>query len=177
MISFSNLLVILSIVFTAYLNYNNDVIIYWMNNYFIDRWQYLDLFIQFVYYNFLHGWIFHLIFNSIFLLYFWNLVEKELWLNKYILFFLFSTILTGIAILNLSTANTIWISWFWIALLTYYTFMLKNKWDSEYKWWITAIIINIIIWLWSWVSFIGHLFWFISWLFYYDIIKYTKNHH
>lgn len=174
----SNALIVISIIITVMYGYYDDFIYYGMHDFFYINWDYKNFSIQFVLYNFLHGSIFHLLFNSIFLYYFWNKVEENIKTFNYIIFFLITSILIWISLIVFSNGVTIWISWFWMAILTYYTLMLKHKWDIEYKWWITAIVINILIWLGWWISFIGHLSWVIIWLTYFYFVKFFlhKNH-
>lgn len=157
----------ISIIITFISFLNNDILLFWMNDYFLLSQDYFKIFLQFSFYSFLHWSIFHLLFNWIFLYYFWNQVEIILWFKKYLIFFVLTTIFNWISILLFADWNTIWISWFCMALLSFYTLKLFEIRNSEYKWWITAIIVNIFIWLTPWISLIWHLFWAIfGWLFY-----------
>jgi len=169
--SISNILIILSIIFTSFSFINPDILVLWMNNNFLNSGNYLIYILQFFTSNFLHWWIMHLLFNSIFIYYFWNVLEGLIWKKKFIIFFLFTIFFNWIAISILSNSNTIWISWFAMALLTYYTLELKSRKMDEYKWGITAIILNIWIGLAPWISLIWHLFWFIAWIIFYLINK------
>jgi len=173
--TFSNFLIIISVIVTIlYFNYN-ELIIYWMSDTFLAKWLYQYLIAQFLLYSFIHWSFFHLLFNSVFIYYFWNIIEYRIGIKRYILFFLITTILIWLALLRFSSWVTIWISWFWLSLLTYYTLMLYYDNNSEYKWWITAIIINVMIWLSVWISFIWHLFWVIIWFIYFFIIRYYQK--
>ena len=169
--SISNLLILLSI-FTTLLSYfYPQLYILGINNVFLNEWLYYILIIQFFIWTFIHWWFMHLIFNTIFIYIFWNTVEILIWRKKYILFFIFTVLFNWILLSIFSWANTIWISWFAMALLWYYVLDLKFKNNPEYKGWITAIILNIWIWFIPWISLLWHLFWVISWIIYFTLNK------
>lgn len=166
-LTLSNSFIAISAVFTFLSFSNQEILLFWMNNYFLYSWDYFRVFFQFLFYSFLHWGIFHLLFNSAFLYFFWNQVEAILWWKKYLVFFVLSTIFNWVSILIFASGNTIWISGFCMALLSFYTFKLYEIKNPEYKWWITAIIINVVIWLTPWISLVGHLFWAVfGWVFY-----------
>ena len=167
-------LIIISLIFTLVSFQNQEIFIFWMNHYFLNNNEYLKVFIQFCFYSFIHGSIMHLAFNSLFLYIFWNQVEQIIWSKKYLIFFILNTIFVWINILLFSKANTVWISWFGMALLSFYTLLLYEKKDNEYKWWITAIVINILIWLGATISLVWHLFWAIFGFIFYIIHKLWK---
>jgi hypothetical protein len=169
--TFSNMLVLVSLIVTVIAFFVPGIYAFGINNYFLDLWLYHIYVIQFFTWTFLHWSVMHLLANSIFIFFFWNIVELIIWRKKYMIFFLFIVLFNGILLSLLSSWNTIWISWFAMALIAYYTLELKSKNDPEYKWWITAIIINIWIWFVPWISLLGHLFWAIWWIIYYLINK------
>jgi len=175
--SISNTLIIISIFFTILSFKNPDILNYWMNHHYILKNDYINVFMQFFVYSFIHWSIIHIIFNSIFLYIFWNPIEKHLWANKYLLFFLLNIFIIWVSLLYFTPiwANTIWISWFALAVLSYYTLLLYSKNDSDYKWWITAIIINIWVWFMPWISFIWHLVWALVWVIFFIITNKNKN--
>lgn len=170
-LSFSNLLIIISAIFTAISFVYPNILILWMNSYFLNTWNYAVFLVQMRTYSFLHGWLLHLFSNSIFLYIFWNPVEMIIWKKKFILFFITATIFNAFALSIFSSWNTIGISWFALAVLTYYTLILKSRNNPEYKWWILAIVINILIWLDSWVSFVWHRAWAIFWIIFFYFRK------
>ena len=172
-ITYSIILIIISIIFTIISFLYPEIYIFSINDVFLNKWLYHIYFIQFFTWTFLHIWIFHLLINCIFLYIFWDIIEKIIWKKKFIVFFLFATIFNWIIISYISIWNTVWISWFCMALISYYTLELKSKNNPEYKWWVTAIIINIIIWFIPWISLIWHLFWAIAWILYF---YYNKNY-
>lgn len=65
--------------------------------------------------------------------------------TKYILFFIFIAFFNGFLLLAFSTGNTIGISGFCMALLSYYTLELYFQNNIEYKGGFTAIIANLAI--------------------------------
>jgi len=124
----------------------------------------------------LHWWIIHVLMDSIFIYYFWNIIEIIMWKKKFIIFFIITTIFIGTLLTIFTNQITIWISWFAMAVLSYFTLELKSKNNPEYKWWITAIIINIWIWFYPWISLYWHLLWAIFWvIFFYLINNFTKR--
>ena len=169
----SNTLILISIIFTIASVNNSEILIYWMNHYHLINWDYLNLWIQFLLYSFLHWSIFHIMFNSIFLYIFWNPVEESIWMKKYSILFVLNLIIIWVLLLIFTPiwTNTIWISWFALSILAFYTLMLKDIWNSDYKWWITAIIINIMIWFMPWISLLWHLVWALIWVWYFYILK------
>lgn len=166
-LTFSNILIVISFIATVLVYLKPDLYIFGINNAFLDKWIYHIYVIQFFTWSFLHWWFFHLLANSIFLFFFWNIVEMILWRNKFIIFFVFATLFNGIMLSIYSVWTTVWISWFCMALITYYTLELRSKNNPEYKWWITAILLNIWIWLIPWISLLWHLFWVIWWILFY----------
>lgn len=172
-ISFTYFLILISFIFTILLYINPNIWLFWLNHYFLDRWEYHFYFLQLFVSSFIHGDIMHFLFNTIFLYIFGTQVEMILGLKKYIYFFLFVTIFNWIIITWFGDiyTNTIWISWFAMAILSYFVLELKSKNIPDYKWWITAIIINIMIWFMPGISLLWHLFWVIAWIIFYFINK------
>lgn len=171
----SNYLILISIILTFFAYIKPEFYFLWMNTFYLENWNYFFYFIQYFTYSLLHWWILHLFFNSVFIFYFWNIVEAIIGKNKYIIFFLFVTFFNWIWLSIFSDWNTVWISWFAMALLAYYTLELKERKDDEYKWWITAIIINIWIWINPQISLLWHLFWAIAWVIFYLINRKRLN--
>lgn len=165
----SNNLITLSIIFTILVYIFPDFIVFWMNKHFLISWNYYYYFLQFFTSNFIHGWLLHIFSNSIFLYYFWNLVEIIVWKKKYIAFFIFNVFFVWLWITYFSWlhSNTVWISGFCMALITYYTLELKSKKHPDWTGWVTAIILNLLIWLNPWISLVWHFFWFIAWILFY----------
>lgn len=142
-----------------------------MNRFFLENGAYHIYILQFFSSNFIHGWFLHLLMNSLFLYIFWNMVELMIGKKKFLLFFVFVCIINGLAITEFANGNTIGISGFAMALMSYYTLDLKSKNNEEYKGGLTAIFINIWIGLIPGVSLIGHLFWAIAGVIFYYINK------
>jgi len=174
-LTISNILILISLIFTIIVYFYPNFYIFWINKYFFYKWDYLIYFFQFFSWTFIHSWITHLLMNSIFLYYFWNQLEFFIWKKKYLIFFLTTTIFLWLIISNTSTWNTVWISWFAMALLSYYTALLFSLKNPEYKWWITAILINVWIGLIPWISLSWHLFWAIYWVLFFYITKKSKK--
>lgn len=167
----SNLLILVSVISTILAFITPEIYQFWINDFFISKGLFYIYVLQLFIWNFLHGSVFHILTNGIFLYFFWNIIEVIIWRKRFILFFLFIVMFNGIIVTYLSSWNTIWISGFCMALIAYYTLELKSKNNPEYKWWITAIIINVWIWLLPGISLIWHLFWAIWWIIFYYLNK------
>ncbi len=165
--SISNILLVTAGVFTLGTYFFPSLYDFGMNSYFLDQGNYVLYSVQFFTSMFLHGSVFHLLANSIFVYLFWSQVEVILGRKKYIFFFVFSALCIWAALSILSDGNTIGMSGFAMALLSYYTLYLKSKNHPDYKGWITALVLNIGIGLMPWISLVGHLFGAIVWVVFY----------
>lgn len=176
-LSLSNAFIVISAIFTFFSLQDNEFRIFGMNHFFLLQWDYIKLVLQFCFYSFLHGWFFHLLFNSFFLYIFWNQVEWYIGRKWYMIFFVFVTILNGISLLILTQigTNTIGISGFALAILSFYTLLLYQAKNPEYKGGITALVINIFIGLSAQISFVGHLFGAIFWGVFYLIYVFISR--
>lgn len=156
-LSISNTIILICIIFTFLAELNPFLYLFWMANYL--DWDYIKLFFQFLFYSFIHLWFWHLFWNSFFMFFFWNFIENLMWQKKYILFFISSFIFNWIILFLFSGWLVFWISWFCMALLSYATLIFFEHKHPDYKWWITALIIFILVWINTEVSFIWHLSW------------------
>lgn len=175
-LSFTNTLIIGSVIVSLLaLTLFPDLDVFGINRYFYLQWQYHLWFVQFFSSQLLHGSIIHLAFNILFVGYFWNTIERLLWYKKMFLFFVLNAIFLWVLITFLSPANTVWMSWFAMAVLAYYTLQLYSIRHPEYTWWITALLINIAIGFMPWISLVWHLWGAIFWvLFWYGCEYYKK---
>ncbi|MDD3144660.1 MAG: rhomboid family intramembrane serine protease [Candidatus Gracilibacteria bacterium] len=138
-----------------------DFYIFGLNKYFLNEGNYLIFFIQLFLSVFLHGGFFHFFFNSVFIYMFGTSLELlVLGRKKYLYFFIFIVLFNGILITIFSSGNTntIGISGFCMAILTYYVLELKSRNNMEYKGGITAIVLNLLIGFMPGISLMGHLF-------------------
>jgi len=166
--SVSNTLILLSIFFTLLAFIFNNMYIFWMNDRFFQAGIYYIWPIQMFVSQFLHGNIMHLLFNSIFVYYFGNILESIIGSQKMLLFFILNTLFLGIVITFFGRATTVWISGFALAILSYYTLLLWQRNNPEYTGGVTAIVLNLLIGLSPWISFLGHFWWMVFWgLFWY----------
>ena len=152
----SNTIMLLCLIFTA-ISYVIDLRLFGMNSYFYSQGNYLYWVLQMFSSQFLHWWPLHLMMNAFFVLYFWNVLERIIWQRKMILFYILNAIFLWVCLTFLTNANTIWMSWFAMALLSYYTLELYNRWNPEYTGGITALVINIWIGFTPGISLVGHL--------------------
>lgn len=162
-INITQTLILLSIIFSFSAFSNENMYFFWMGKQFLDSPDIIKIIWQFFLYSFIHWWILHLLFNSVILYYFWNRIEEYLGSKNFLIFFICITLWVAGSLLLFSSWITVWISGFWMALMAFYTLMLYKIWDSEYKWWITFLIINIFIGFGTNISLIGHLSWAIFW--------------
>jgi len=167
----SNILILISALATILVTVMPNLYIFWINNNFLNQWLYHIYVIQFFTWTFLHGWLLHLFANSLFLFIFWNAVEWLVWKNKFILFFVFVVVFNWVLLSLFTNWTTVWISGFCMALIAYYTLELRSRNNPEYKWWITALILNVGIWFVPWISLFWHLFWAVAGVIYYLINK------
>lgn len=159
----ANSLVVLSIFFTALTFIIPSIYTFGMNHYFYSSGVYHMWFVQMFTSQFLHGGLLHLAMNSFFILYFGNALERMIWVNKFLVFFIFNAIFLGFVItfLGWATSNTVGISGFALAVLTYYTLELRSLKHPEWSGGATAIVINVLIGLTPWISFLGHFGWMV----------------
>jgi rhomboid protease GluP len=161
-LSLTNIFIILSFFLTLLVSLYPELYQFWMNGIFLWEKNYLFLGIQFLTYSFIHGGILHFVSNALFLFYFWNEVENDIKDIKYLSFFFFTTLFIWIMILSFEADNTVGISWFWLAIMTYYTLELKRRGNPDYRWGLTAIFVNVALGFIPGISLIGHFFWVIS---------------
>ena len=162
-------LIFASLFFTILTFFHIKIYQFGMNSLFFDAGVYNIWGLQMFSSQFLHGWILHFVMNAVFIFYFWNIVEQIMGSRKYFFFFIFNTVFLWVLITFLSQGNTVWISGFVLAVITYYTLHLWSQNNPEYTWWVTAIVINVAIGLSPWISFLWHFGWmvfgWVYWLF------------
>lgn len=172
------ILVLLSIIITFISFIYPSLYVFWLNNYFLFNWLYLEYLIQLLLYSFIHGSVFHLLWNTIITYYFWSLFIDKIGEFKFILLFIFTTIFIGIVYPYFSDITSIWISWFWVSLITFYWLFLYKINDLEYKWAFAFVFLSLAYWLYPWISFLWHFLWFLSGIIFYlflELIKAIKN--
>lgn len=167
----SNTLIIFSLLATLSSFFITDINQFWMSRYYLELWLYPLLLIQIILYQFLHDWLLHFLFNSLFIYIFWNQSELIIGKNKYLLFFILNTLFVAICLLVFSDSITIGISWFAMAILWYLMMFYKNKNKKEFNWAVVLMVINILIWLDANISFVWHLSWAIFGIIFYLIIN------
>jgi membrane associated rhomboid family serine protease len=173
-ISITYLLIWISFFATLTAKFYQELYNFWLNSIFFEQWEYWIYILQLFLSVFLHWWITHFLMNSIFLYFFWTPLELLIWKKKYITFFLFIVFFNWILLTAFNgQVTTIWISGFCMAILSYYVLELKSRNNAEYKWWITAITLNIAIWFLpeTEISLLWHLFWAIWWVIFYFLNK------
>ena len=163
-LSISNILILLSIFFTLLTFVIEDIYMFGMHRWFFDAGVYHVWLAQMFSSQFLHGSILHLLFNSIFIYYFWNILDNIIGYKKMLIFFISNALFVWVILTFFAGhTTTVGISSFALALLTYYTLLLKQRNNPEYTGGITAIVINIAIWLSPGISFLWHFGWMLFW--------------
>lgn len=175
--TFTNTLIIwASIITFLALSLFPELYLFGINRFFYTTWEYHIWVTQFFSSQLLHGSILHLAFNVVFVWYFWNAIERTLWYQKMFLFFILTSIFLWVLITFVSGVNTVWMSWFAMAILAYYTLELYSVRHPDYQGGITALIVNIMIWFIPGISLLWHLwgaiFWVIFWFWYNYYKKY-----
>lgn len=155
--SFSNILIFLSFAVTGASFLMGDILAYGMNSFFLVQGLYIQVIVQFLLYQFLHGGILHLLSNSFFLYLFGNQVEALIGKNRFIVFFLLNTLFVGISLLLFARGNTIGISGFAMAVLAYVFLELRSRNNPEYRSAGIFLLINIAIGFTGNISLVGHL--------------------
>ena len=142
---------------------------YGLNNWFLYIWDYGSFFVQVLLFQFLHGSILHLGMNAYFLYTAWIELEARMTQNRFWYFFMTSTIFVVIALLLFSPGtNTIGISGFCMALLSYLWMDLYTTRHPMQNQILMMLVLNIGIWFFPGISLVGHLFgaiWWIIWWF------------
>ena len=177
--SFSNTLIVFACIVTFFaLFINPSLFIFWINDNYYSAWLYHVWILQFFSAQLLHGSSLHLLFNMIFVGYFWNIIERTLWYQNMCIFFVLTSVFLWLSITFLSAphSNTVWMSWFAMAILTYYTLELYSIKHPDYRGGITVIVINVLIWFMPNISLLWHawgvVFWILFWYGYYLYKKY-----
>lgn len=130
-----------------------------MNRFHLMVGDYGSLGIQILLFQFLHGSILHLFMNSYFLYSAWPEVEARMSRDRYTWFFVTSTIFVAIALLIFQPlTNTIGISGFCMALLSYLWIDLYTTRHPMASQILVMLAINIGVWLVPGISLVGHLF-------------------
>lgn len=156
--SISNILILISIFATLAVYINPNIFNFGMNRFFLDNGIYHIYVLQFFSSQFIHGWLFHLILNSVFIFYFGNIVESIIGRSRFMVFFITQAIFIWLALSYLQPyANTVWISGFAMAVLSYYALEMRARTEfQESQWAITALVINILIGFAPGISLVGH---------------------
>ncbi len=165
------LLIIVSVIVTVIAWKNTALIRYGMNRDFLSRHDFGSFWKQVAMFQFLHGDVLHIVMNSYFLYSAGPIVEQLLWSGRYLVFFITST-LFSVAILYYFAPrqNTIGISGFCMAILSYLWILLFTTGSAGASEIGTLLIINIVIGFLPGISLVGHiagaiwgvLFWFIT---------------
>ncbi len=120
--------------------------------------EYMTFFTQVLLFQFLHGDIIHLLFNSYFLYMVWPEVEARMTKRQFLLFFLGSTVFValGLVIFENPFSMTVGMSGFCMALLSYLWIDLRSVRSPAANQIMIFLAINIAIGFMPGISMIGH---------------------
>lgn len=111
---------------------------------------------QLTLFQFLHGDVLHLFMNSIFLYQAWPEIEVRMSKQRFIIFFIFSTLFIGWALALFSNGLTIGMSGFCMALLSYLWLDLSRVHHPAANQILIMLVMNILLWLSGGISFTAH---------------------
>ena len=126
-------------------------------------------------FQFLHGGLLHLMMNSLFLYQAWPEVEARMKRSQFIYFFIGSTLFVAIALALFSSGNTIGMSGFALALLSYLWIDLYTTRHPMSNQILVMLVLNILLWLSGGISFVGHFFGAVWWLLWWKFFKTWKR--
>ncbi len=117
---FSHLLILICVLVTGISTFVPNLEMYGMSGFFLSTRDYGQFLLQLIFFQFLHGGIFHLVMNSYFLYQVGPEVEMRMSPSQFRLFFVLNTIFTtGALLIFAPNVSTIGISGFAMAILTY----------------------------------------------------------
>lgn len=153
---FSHFLILLSVIVSIGGFLMPNMLRFGMSEVFLGFGMYGSFLIQIVLYQFLHGWPLHLLLNSLFLYQAGPELEARMSATKYKLFFVANTFFVAIALLIFSSGNTVGISGFCMALLSYLWIDLYKTRHPMADQILVMLVINVWIWLSPGISLVGH---------------------
>lgn len=167
----SYMLILISIIVTLGVWSRASLMKYGFHREYYAEWQYIDFLKQFSLFQFIHGDILHIVMNSYFLYTAGPMLEKILGSMNFFIFFFTTTIFSVIALYIFAPkSNTIGISWFCMAILSYLWIALYTLGDSSATSIGTLLLINIALGFAPGISLVGHasgalwgvIFWYIT---------------
>ena len=111
---------------------------------------------QILFYQFLHGDFLHIFLNSYFLYQAWPEVESRMKRREFLYFFLGNTFFVAVSLWFLSSGNTIGISGFCMAILSYLYMDMQSIRHPMANQILTMLLINVGLGLFGNISFVGH---------------------
>ncbi len=167
----SYMLILISIIVSLVVWQNKWLFRYGFNKSYYLEENYAEFAKQVGFFQFIHGDILHLVMNSYFLYMVGPTLERAIWTSNFLIFFLSTTLVTVFALsIFAPKSNTIGISWFCMALLSYLWIALYTIGDPDATQIGTLLIINIAFWFVPGISPVWHAsgaawgiaFWYIT---------------
>ena len=128
-----------------------------------------------VLFQFLHGNLLHLMLNWLFIYQAGPEVEWRMSRQRFIRFFIGSTLFVAVALALFSSGITIGMSWFCMALLSYLWIDLYTTRHPMANQILIMLVLNILLGLSGNISFVGHFFGAMWWLLWWKFFKTWKR--
>ncbi len=153
----SHALIIIAVIVSFFWFASRDLITsFWLHKIPVSFENFPYILGQIILYQFLHGGLFHILMNSIFLYQAGPEVEARMTRRWFLLFFLGNTFFVALSLWFLSSGLTIGISGFCMALLSYLYMDLARVRHPMANQVLIMLVINIALWLTGNISFVGH---------------------
>ena len=174
--SISHLLILISVVITI-ISFLVPIFgrLYGFYGWFWIHRDIFDIVSQICLFQFIHWWVFHLLMNSYFLYTAWVEVERRMTQNRYIYFFITTTLFIALWLMLFAPWTiTIGISWFCMALLSYLWIDLYTLRNPNANQILIMLILNIAIGLTPGISFAWHFAGAVWWLIWWKFRRFNK---
>lgn len=151
-LSVTNIFLLISFFFSLITLVYPELYIFWINDAYLMEHNYLYVALQFLFYGFIHNSLLWIVVNFLFVYYFWNEVETMLGDKKFLLFYVVWTIIIWLSLLLWGTGNTVWMNGISTGFIAYYTYELYKRGNPSYRSGLTALAVNIVLWVVPWIS-------------------------
>lgn len=149
-------IITVSVFATLYSLFDSSILRFGMDPYLVHLEPIPNTLVRFVLFQFLHGGIFHLLGNILFLWYFGSAIERSMGEERFLAFFAFATIFIGSALILFADGNTIGASGFAMAILTYAAMRMKESGNPEYRSALLFVGLNVAFGFFGNISLVAH---------------------
>ncbi len=113
--------------------------------------------------NVSHSSVIHILWNMYMLWMLWPIIERYIQQRSYIWLVLVSSLISSLAVFLFASGPTLGFSWIVMGLVSFAYFSGRIPLQKDQLW--IILVINIVAWFSSWISFVGHfagaLWWWI----------------